>query len=166
MLSLLPFFFLSLYTDYRPIYVMYIDSNYLKCLDKFSSGFFELKQRRNLHKSTSGNEWVFSLTERLNLKINTLSMDYFTYNDVTNLKYTVPRKYWVIIVYQATVHKNIQNILHLNQCKPRDFWAWTLSNFLGQLWVILKASVVYWWIVSWFSMDSKTLQFSRVAKGS
>ena len=76
-------------------------------MDKFSSRFFELKQRRDLHKSTSWNEWVLGLTERLNLKINTLSMDYFTCNDVTHLKYTVPSKYWVIIVYQVTVHKNV-----------------------------------------------------------
>jgi hypothetical protein len=40
--------------------------NYPKRLDRFSSEFFELKQRRNLHNSTSGNEWLLSLIELKN----------------------------------------------------------------------------------------------------
>jgi len=79
-------------------------------------------------------------------------MDYLTYNDVTHLKYTVPRKCWVVIVYHVTAHKNVQNILQPNQFKPRYLWAGTLSNFLGRLWMVWETSVDQWWTVSWFSI--------------
>jgi len=42
---------------------------YLKCLDKF----LQLK-KKSLCKHMSGNQWSSSLIERLDLKINTLTM--------------------------------------------------------------------------------------------
>jgi len=90
----------------------------------------------------SQNEWFLSLLERLHSTINTLTMQYFTYNwhDYIYNTHSQFNNCWFLTVYQVTTNAQhcpppqlLCTATHLNMD------CWTLSKVMGQLRMVWQA---------------------------